>query len=227
MSSTPPSSTGWYPGKYIGRKLNNPSRNESSNQQSGSSPTSGSSAKIQKSSSSLIRSKPIKKSIGKISVESFGMKFLSSSRPTFQVKVENDLFSSSLATFAHTFNFSDISTEILITIIEEYSVTRSPEVVGQIVLPVHQYFSILKALSPKREWFMFLPVYKDWPAGRFRSSTEPGGGLNKMRQKIGFVELCITVELNSKLSVRSLYFRKPTPSAHVKPPRVCIILYSL
>lgn len=117
--------------------------------------------------------------VGTVRVESHGVKYLSSNiaRPSFSVSVEGDTLSSALATFDMTFAFSDISSEVLITVLEEYFVPQplhvsegnlntsssdrsaSGAVVGQIVLPVAQYLHLTQASAPTLEWRLFFPLY--------------------------------------------------------------------
>lgn len=169
-----------------------------------------------------VRRNPQSRSIiGKILVESFGMKYLSAVRPSFQVIVEKEIFTSNMATFNHTFMFSDISTEILLLVMDESSSKSKSIQYGQIVIPVAHYISISKVLPTSREWRMFLPLYKSGRAGRFRdSSLQPGSGLPKTREKIGFVDLAVTVQLlDPTVPIYRYFFVRPTSSACVRVER--------
>jgi len=173
--------------------------------------------------------------IGKVKIESFGMKYLSAVRPSFQLVVEKEIFTSTMATFNYSFTFSDISTEILVLVMDEApssvnKSSKSAQPFGQIVIPIANYISLFKALPTSRQWHMFFPLYKNGRAGRFRdgcssiasssSSSSSGSGLPKTREKIGFVDLAVTVQLmDSHMPIYRYYFARPVSSAYVRVER--------
>jgi hypothetical protein len=83
------------------------------------------------------------------------------------------------------------------------------------VLSVSQYLSLSKPLPVKREWRLFYPLYRNWPAGRYRAGGEPGSALTKSKQKIAFID--IQIECTIQEPVWKLFFYKPTEHAQFRP----------
>ena len=109
--------------------------------------------------------------VGVLRIEIHGLKFMSLSKPTLFLALENQIYSTCSSSFDYIFQFSDISSELYIFLLDDYnqsqdnsnyvspstsaqssgsfSYLKNPhflsKVKGQIVLPIHQYISLFRS----------------------------------------------------------------------------------
>ena len=185
------STAGWYPGKFINKRRTE--RKERAEELSAKSETfseadSTSSSELHShthshthsssSSSSYLRSKlPIAgkspvKTVGNVIVKILGVKYMSATRPSFEVWVGSQVESfqflglegdgGSSEEFEGFFSLGDLTSDVVVLVKEEYSVgNKSKEdenFVGRVVIPLSSYLTLKGRLAPKKEWMAVYPI---------------------------------------------------------------------
>lgn len=157
--------------------------------------------------------------IGNCHFQIFGLKYPTPTRPIVRVELDGDIrnYEDLTEFFEENFTIYDVSSQVVITLIESYSV-GGPEVVGQIVLPLSAYLGMSKPLPAIREHRMFFPLRgeRSWDQmGVFRGGFEtlPGSAMTKPRQALGFIDMKMEISLvEGKMS--SFYTRPPMSSQY-------------
>lgn len=127
------------------------------------------------------------------------------------------------------FPIGNVSADINIRLIEEYSVGGGPDIRGVVVLPLTRYFGATLPTPPKPEWLQFFP-YNEVQAVSAEDSDStsdigrpatvtlrsgdaslPGSAMNKNKQSIGFV--CVQVEVFLIEPAYKLYLKSCHPKA--------------
>ena len=149
---------GWYPGKFIGRKNPRESR----------------------TSATFIRNKlplagkPPVKSVGNVIVKMLGVKYMSATRPSFEVWLDRQVETfqlmgleqdgSSTEEFEGFYSLGDLSTDIVILVKEEYNVgnksmeNEEENIIGRVVIPITSYLTLKGRVAPKKEWMAVYPL---------------------------------------------------------------------
>eukprot|EP00602_Paraphysomonas_sp_CaronLab_P005616 CAMPEP_0185026130 /NCGR_PEP_ID=MMETSP1103-20130426/10040_1 /TAXON_ID=36769 /ORGANISM="Paraphysomonas bandaiensis, Strain Caron Lab Isolate" /LENGTH=576 /DNA_ID=CAMNT_0027559613 /DNA_START=91 /DNA_END=1821 /DNA_ORIENTATION=- len=190
-------SSGFYFGKYVGRK---PPKGYAGYEPE---PVSRSTPAFFPVPGSL----PVK-TVGSVVIKVSGAKYMSATRPSFEVwvgtQVETFQFlgldaadGSSKEEFEGTFPVGDITSDAYILIKEEYSVQGGRDsFLGRVVIPLSSYVTPQGPRPPKTEWMMVHPVVDDKnPMDMYRSGLDvlPGSAMQKSKHSLGF--LCVEVQL--------------------------------
>lgn len=189
------SKEGWYPGKMLGFK---PPKDANSKR------------------GALIRERfpiagnPPVKSVGNVVVKILGVKYMSATRPSFEVWVGKQLETfqflgleqdgSCNEEFEGYFALGDLTSDIFILVKEEYSVggkNRDGEnFVGRVVIPVSSYLTMNGRLPPKKEWMAIYPLANPQnPMEEYKEGLAalPGSAMPKSKHSLGFI--CVQIEL--------------------------------
>lgn len=196
--------SGWYPGKFVGRKR--PSSRKSA------SVTSMSDAAFRLQNYSRAIGSPSLNPVGNVTIKIKGTKYLSIGRPVFEVWVENRMEkcqflglsntdSSTFETteeFEQTFQFGDITSDIFIFFQEGNPVASS--IIGRIVIPINRYVNMSGPVPPKLEWMQIYPTSVVNPMEQYRAGLTllPGSAMPKPKLHLGFIAVEITVHLPPK-----------------------------
>lgn len=227
-------SSGWYPGKYVRRfsrrdvtspespqKVSSDSQLISEENLNTDDVVSTASNTTRNSSKSVGLETvgkidfPLFPVIGEVKIDIFDLKYLSVTKPRLVITVEG--VSKSLVSWSNicteTFNFTDISSDILITIVDE---SAESDVVGRIIVPIIQFIGLTKTVKPKRQlrqFFPFLPASARLKSNgsEFQSGLKdvPGSSMIKTKEAIGFLDSLIEVSVFQSPPA-SLYFLPST-----------------
>lgn len=152
---------GWYPGKMIGMK---PPKDSSPNKSA--------------HPSSFIRNKfplagkPPVKTVGNVIIKILGVKYMSATRPSFEVwlgtQVETFQFlgleqdGNSTEEFEGFFSLGDLTSDVVILVKEEYKVGGGgggeENLVGRVVIPLSSYLTLQSRKAPHKEWMAVYPL---------------------------------------------------------------------
>jgi len=163
-----------------------------------------------RSSNMPIAGKPPVKTVGNVIVKILGVKYMSATRPSFEVwlgsQVEAFQFmgleddGSSTEEFEGFFSLGDLTSDIVVLIKEEYSVGGKSKdggnFVGRVVIPITSYLTLKGRSPPKKEWMAVYPIGNPKnPMEEFEGGLNelPASGLAKSKQSLGF--LCVQIEL--------------------------------
>lgn len=125
-----------------------------------------------RSSNMPIAGKPPVKTVGNVIVKILGVKYMSATRPSFEVwlgsQVEAFQFmgleddGSSTEEFEGFFSLGDLTSDIVVLIKEEYSVGGKSKdggnFVGRVVIPITSYLTLKGRSPPKKEWMAVYPI---------------------------------------------------------------------
>lgn len=152
-SSSSNKSSGWYPGKYVGRKSQSKGVVDAS-----------------RGSGYPIAGSPPSNVIGNINISVLGAKFMSATRPSFEIWAGNQVKTfeflgldvndgSSNEEFEVNFPVSDITSDVFILAKEEYSIgSGENNFIGRIVIPLSAYVTPRGAKPPILEWMTIYPI---------------------------------------------------------------------
>jgi hypothetical protein len=159
--------------------------------------------------------------IGNCHLQIYGLKYPSLTNPSVRVELDGDVrnYEDLTEFFEENLTIFDISSQVVITLMENYSIGGA-EIVGQIILPLSAYLGMNKPLPAIREHRMFFPVRPLLPSSRssanvdqvgvFRSGFEGANGsaMTKPRQALGFIDMKMELTLiDAKMA--SFYVRPP------------------
>jgi hypothetical protein len=165
--------------------------------------------------------------IGNAHLQIFGLKYPTLTNPSIRVELDGDIrnYDDLTEFFEENLTIFDISSQIVITLIENYTVSN-PEAVGQIILPMSAYVGMSKPLPSIREHRMFFPVRN---GGTVTSVTKgsalsqcdqigvlrggfdgvTGSAMTKPRQALGFIDMKLEVSLTLDSNTMSSFYMRP------------------
>jgi hypothetical protein len=142
------------------------------------------------------------------------------------------------------FPIGNISADVTIRLIEEYTVGNTHDVMGVVVLPITRYMGVMAPTPPKIEWLQFFPYREvlatsghdaddqeeESTAGpttitmRSGDAYLPGSAMNKCKQSLGFI--CVEIEVFLVEPAYKLYLKSYHPDSRwTHEHEVCMCIY--